>query len=306
VDDIGDQTGKVTIVTGGNSGIGKETCKVLLAKGARVYMGARSRERAEEALLQIKQETGKDDIHWLPMDLADLASVKRAAAQFLGQEKELHVLYNNAGIMATPFGRTVDGYELQWGTNLVGHWAFTKLLLPILEHTASLHPQGTVRVINVSSMGHNFAPSGGIVFDDLALTSGYWFVEWKRYGQSKLGNILLTKEIARRYGDKGIYSISLHPGSIHTNLVESTWIGQSVWVRKLYHMFGWGLYTPHQGALTQLYAGTSPDIVTNNLNGSYLDPIAVLSRPSVYARDPELAKKLWDHLEQELGDLGAF
>jgi len=301
---VPDQSGKVVIVTGGNSGIGKETCRVLLAKGAKVYLGARSKEKAEEAINEIKKLTGKEDIHFLPMDLQDLSSLKDASEHFLSQENQLHLLYNNAGIMATPYGVTKDGYESQFGTNVVGHFALTKLLLPILETTASQTPPGTVRVINVSSLGHNFAPSGGILFDDLHLLKGYWFAEWKRYGQSKLGNVLLTNEITRRYGSKGICSISLHPGNIHTNLAAGTSMAQSRFGRWITSCGSKFLITPAMGAITQLYAGTSPEVVEKNLNGAYLVPYAKVQPASAYGRNVELGIKLWEFLDEEVSKKG--
>lgn len=301
---IPDQSGKVVIVTGGNSGIGRETCKVLLGKGAKVYLAARSREKAEEAINDIKKITAKEDIHFLPMDLQDLQSVKAAVEAFLQQESRLDLLYNNAGIMASPYSVTKDGYEAQFGTNVVGHFALTKLLLPLMERTAGNSPPGTVRVINVSSMGHAFAPPGGIVFDDLHLSKGYWWPEWKRYGQSKLGNILMTNEIARRYGPSGIYSISLHPGNINTNLTSGTYIAQSRFGRAVNCLVSVFLLSTPQGALTQLYAGTSPEIVEKNLNGAYLVPFAKVGKPSAYAKDAELGEKLWSFLEQEMAEKG--
>eukprot|EP01113_Clastostelium_recurvatum_P046950 TRINITY_DN8300_c0_g1_i3.p1 TRINITY_DN8300_c0_g1~~TRINITY_DN8300_c0_g1_i3.p1 ORF type:complete len:319 (+),score=70.57 TRINITY_DN8300_c0_g1_i3:32-958(+) len=301
VDEIPDHTGKVVLVTGGNSGIGKETCKQLLLKGARVYMGARSKVRADEALADIKRETGKEDIHWLEMDLADLTSVSNAAKTFLAQEKELHTLYNNAGIMATTFARSKDGIEEQFATNVVGHFALTKLLLPTLLKTAKNTPPGTVRVINVSSMGHQFAPRGGIHFEDTAL-EGYWFAEWQRYGQTKLGNILMTKEIARLYADQGIYSLAMHPGNIATNLNSKTSYGQTWFGALSNKVLPYILISPADGALTQLYAGTSQEVVDKDLNGAYLVPYAKMATPSSYAQDPALATKLWDYLEDLVKD----
>eukprot|EP01112_Ceratiomyxa_fruticulosa_P021077 TRINITY_DN7334_c0_g1_i2.p1 TRINITY_DN7334_c0_g1~~TRINITY_DN7334_c0_g1_i2.p1 ORF type:complete len:317 (-),score=72.68 TRINITY_DN7334_c0_g1_i2:171-1121(-) len=299
--EVPDQTGKVVLVTGGNNGLGKETCKVLVSKGAKVYMGARSREKASEAINDIKTQTGKEDIHWLPLDLANLQSVKEAADTFLRQERELHILYNNAGIMATPYAVTADGYEAQFGTNTVGHYALTRLLLPILESTAANYPKGTVRVVNVSSSGHGWAPTGGIIFDDLhLLNKSYWNVEWQRYGQSKLGNILLTQEIVKRYSDKGIYSLSLHPGGVSTGLQAPAVINHSRVGRFFSAIIEKLLVPVEQGAITQLYAGTSEEVITKELNGKYLVPTAKVGCPTKYATDLELADKMWNFLEVEV------
>jgi len=208
--------------------------------------------------------------------------------------------------MGSPYSVTKDGYESQFGTNVVGHFAFTKLLLPTLESTASKEAKGNVRVINVSSAAHKLAPSGGIVFNELHLLN-YWWAEWRRYGQSKLGNILLTNEITRRYGPKGIYSISVHPGGVNTNLASGTNLVQNTlgplknWTNWLAGFF---MLTPAQGAITQLYAGTSPDIVTKNLNGAYLVPYGEVTQPSSYGQNAELAEKLWDFLDKEVTQKG--
>lgn len=299
-DDIPDQSGKVAIVTGGNTGIGKVTCKVLVAKGAKVYMGARNQEKAEEAINDIKKETGKEAIYWLPLDLADLASVREAAENFKRQEKELHILINNAAVMAIPFSRTKDGYEMQWGTNVVGHFALIKGLLPTLLETASHTPQGTVRVINVSSVAHKMlAPKGGIVFNDLALTGGWWFAEWRRYGMSKLANVLLTKEISQRFKERGIISVALHPGVIKTQLHSN--VKQSWSILLPMKMDRTPKISEEEGAYTQLYAATHPRAVTENWNGKYLVPMAKLEEPAKEANNLELARKLWDYLDAEVG-----
>jgi len=294
-DDIPEQSDKIVIVTGGNSGIGKVTCKVLLARGAKVYMGARNKNKAEEAIAEIKKETGKENIHWLPLDLASLASVKDAVEHFKSQERELHILVNNAGLFGLPFELTKDGYEVQWATNVVGHFAFTTGLLPLLEETAAR--VGPVRVINVSSEAHRiFTVSGGINFKDLTLKD-YWFGEWRRYGQSKLGNILITKEIARRYGDKGIISIALHPGEIVTQYFGT----QQNWsIKVILKISSYRAISAEEGAYTQIYAATHERIIEENLNGAYLTPMAKVTKPSESAQDKKLAEELWDYLEKDV------
>jgi len=290
--------GKIAIVTGGNTGLGKETCLQLLAHGAKVYLAARSPERAKEAIDSILAQTGKSerDLIFLKMDLSDQSSIKAAAQEFLGKEQSLHLLINNAGVMATPFSRTKDGFELQWGTNVVGHFALTKRLLPILLSTATKSSEGEVRVVNVSSYGHTMAPPEGIRLEDTDLENES---TWTRYGQSKLGNILLTNELKRRYGDRGLYALSAHPGSVDTELVRGplesygsflwpiTWVTQKMTA-----------LTVQNGAITQLYCATSPEIVSKELNGKYFVPYAKVNQGSENARNEELGKKLWDHLEQ--------
>jgi len=272
------------IVSGGNSGVGKSTCKILLSKGAKVYMAARNREKAEAAIKEIKEITGKDDIHWLKLDLSDFSSIREAVDEFRAKERFLHVIYNNAGGINLPLGMTKDGYEVTFATNTIGPFLFTYFLLPILETTASQHPPGTVRIVWTSSAIHKICgPREGIYFNDLTLT-GRWFDSWQRYSQSKLGNILVSNEFAKRYFSKGIISISVHPGGVAT---EGNANG-SAWKLKLMSLF---IYTPDQGALTQLYAGTTLSILEEDLNGKYLEPVAKIASTSAQAKDEVLSEK---------------
>eukprot|EP01112_Ceratiomyxa_fruticulosa_P017451 TRINITY_DN5435_c0_g1_i1.p1 TRINITY_DN5435_c0_g1~~TRINITY_DN5435_c0_g1_i1.p1 ORF type:complete len:302 (-),score=62.86 TRINITY_DN5435_c0_g1_i1:119-1024(-) len=289
ISDIPSQEGKVVIVTGGNSGIGKSTCKILLSKGAKVYMAARSREKAEAAIKDIKELTGKDDIHWLKLDLADFASIKEAVDEFKSKERYLHTIYNNAAVISVPIATTKDGYELSFATNTIGPFLFTYFLTPVLEHTASESPRGTVRIVWTSSAIFKIiAPTEGICFDDLSL-NGRFMHAWQRYAQSKLGNVLVSNEFAKRYVDKGITSIALHPGGVAT---EGTASG-SLWKQRL---MSWFIYTPDQGALTQLYAGTTPEVFEKDLNGKYLEPIGKVASSTKQATDTVLAEKLWNFL----------
>eukprot|EP01118_Nematostelium_gracile_P006322 TRINITY_DN2032_c0_g1_i1.p1 TRINITY_DN2032_c0_g1~~TRINITY_DN2032_c0_g1_i1.p1 ORF type:complete len:252 (+),score=61.25 TRINITY_DN2032_c0_g1_i1:93-848(+) len=245
--DVGDMTGKVVVVTGANSGIGKETVRVLASRGAKVYLGARNPDKAQEAIKDIISKIGEsfeNNIVFLQMDLADIQSIRSAAERLIQDEPEIHVLINNAGVMATPYEFTKDGYEMQWGTNVVGHFVLTKLLLPTLQSTAKNHPKGTVRIINVSSVGHKMAPRNGISFEDTRLPNSS---AWTRYGQSKLGNILMSKEIAKRYAEDGIFSISLHPGGIRTGLYQSTDMSKK-WYSALWHLATPFLVNPPEGA----------------------------------------------------------
>ncbi|KAH9973215.1 hypothetical protein BGW80DRAFT_1459128 [Lactifluus volemus] len=216
---VPDQAGKIVIITGGNEGIGRETARMLLSKGAKVYIAARSEERSQRTITELKEETGKDSIDFLNLDLSDLASIKTAVEQFRSKETALHTLYNNTCVMYTPIEKvTAQGWDMQFGTNVLGHFYLTKLLLPVLTETAKKAPAKTVRVINVSSIGHYLGAEEGIRWS--TLTPGDQMAEERKklgsirlFGQSKLGNILFSNELARRYGGEGIVSISLHPGT---------------------------------------------------------------------------------------------
>jgi len=298
--DVPDQTGKTVIVTGGNGGIGKETARVLLSKGARVYIATRSEEKSREAIEELKKETGKDGIFFLKLDLSDLVSVKAAAEEYIGKETELHTLYNNGGVMYTPIDHvTTQGFDMQFGTNVLGHFYLTKLLLPVLTTTAKKTPAGTVRVVNVSSIGHHYGAPEGIRW--ATVTTGNDSLEARKklgntklYGQSKLGNVLFSNELARRYGGEGIVSTSLHPGAINTDLARYS--------SSLLQRFGRIVtYDVSYGAITSLYAGTAPD--ASSLNGKYLTAWARVVTPNKKALDPELANKLWEWCEEQVKDI---
>eukprot|EP01117_Protostelium_nocturnum_P007278 TRINITY_DN2603_c0_g1_i1.p1 TRINITY_DN2603_c0_g1~~TRINITY_DN2603_c0_g1_i1.p1 ORF type:complete len:324 (+),score=118.65 TRINITY_DN2603_c0_g1_i1:97-1068(+) len=296
--DIPDLNGKVALVTGGNSGIGKETCVELAKRGAKVYMGARNPDRALPALEEIKKRAGSDaKVEFLKLDLEDLSSVKSAAQEVIKKEKKLHLFFQNAGVMATPYSLTKDGFENQWGTNVVGHFALTKHLLPLLLSTAKESKQGEVRVINTSSYGHNMAPADGVHLEDPNLEN---YDTWTRYGQSKLGNILISKELTRRYKNQGLYSLSVHPGAVQTELTRGPEASYGFWIKPVSWLFSLFYLTANQGAITQLYAGTSPKVVERGQNGAYLIPYAREYKPSHHAEDEDLAKKVWEKLETQV------
>ncbi|KIM25455.1 hypothetical protein M408DRAFT_331202 [Serendipita vermifera MAFF 305830] len=291
-DDMVDMSDKIVFVTGGNGGIGYISCKEMLRKNAKVYVGARDSEKSRDAMKRLKDETGKDPI-LISLDLSDLHQVRKAAEEFLQKESRLDVLLNNAGVMACPIERlTKDSYDLQFGTNVLGHFHLTSLLLPAL--LASPSP----RVINVSSIGHSYPQSGGIQFGTLkGPKQGTWIPglgiseRYKYYGQSKLGNILHANELARRYKDKGLVAISVHPGFVKTELMRN----HSSFATRLTQTMS---ITPEQGAITQLFAATAPE--AKNLSGKYLVPFAKEQAPSRFAQDQDLAKKMWDWCESEL------
>lgn len=297
VDQIPDLTGKVVIVTGANTGIGKETAKTLLAHGAKVYIAARNQTASEEAIRQLKQETGNEAI-FLKLDLGDLKAIKASAEEFLSKETQLHILLNNAGVMVPPIELvTADGYDLQFGTNVLGHYYFTKLLLPILISTAKATPEGKVRVVNLASCAHLF---GGLDFN--TFKDGPARKKCSRtslYNQSKFGNVVLALELAKRYGDQGIISTALNPGNINSDLPRHILplfpnIVKQIIIKVL-------LYEVSQGALTQLYAATSPEAAS--LNGKYLVPWARVRPPRQETQDPQLGKALWDWLEEQVKDV---
>ncbi|CAA7262941.1 unnamed protein product [Cyclocybe aegerita] len=290
VEDIPDLSGRVVIVTGANTGVGKETVKALLQHNAKVYVAARSQDKAEQAIQDLKEQTGKDGI-FLKLDLGDLKGVKASAEEFLSKEKELHILFNNAGVMVPPIDQvTTQDYDLQFGTNVLGHYYFTTLLLPALIAGAKSSPDGKARVVNTSSSAAYFANT--IDFNTVKNTAA----RKKKgtgslYAQSKLGNVLFANEFGRRYADQGIVSTSVNPGNLRSDLQRHLSVFERTFIN-------WMLYPTSFGALTQLYAGTSPQGA--DMNGQFLIPWARPAALPSGARDPKLGEELWKWLEEQV------
>ncbi|KAJ7086641.1 NAD-P-binding protein [Mycena epipterygia] len=302
-DDVPDLAGQIFLVTGGNAGIGRETCRVLVARNAKVYLAARSEEKARATIEDICRSTGKADIHFLQVDLADLASVRKAAAEYNSKEQELHVLVNNGGVLYAPAigPLTAQGYDVQFGVHVLGHYLLTQLLLPTLLRTARGEVSGTprrVRVIAVASDAHETtAPKQGIVWEslqkgDAALRARKKLTGTSLYGQSKLGMILISSELARRYGDQGVVAISLHPGGVKSELMRNlnpiiAWIVERI-----------RIYPVSLGVITSLYAATSEAAL--DMNGEYLTAWARRQVPSKHAQNAETAKRLWKWCEEQV------
>ncbi|OAJ36614.1 hypothetical protein BDEG_20772 [Batrachochytrium dendrobatidis JEL423] len=304
VDAIPDLTGKVVMVTGGNTGIGYEMCLELARKGAQVVMASRSADRAAAAIARIKQQLPQASIEFMHLQLSDLHQVQKASSEYIASGKPLNILINNAGIMASPFKLSMDGIEEQFATNHVGHFLLTTALLPVLLR--SHDDKDMPRIVNVSSNYHNKAPlPQGIRFDKINDPGDQDI--WQRYGQSKLSNILFSNALNKRYGDR-IYINSVHPGFVKTELTRGptasygAWFTPLMWVAKAI-----GAISSQQGALTPLYAATSPDIVKNNAKNRYFVPIAIDSPEGLtdLAKSDDLAEQLWEFtdklVKQKLG-----
>ncbi len=292
IDDMPDQAGRTVLVTGANSGLGVRTAEALAAQGARVLMGCRHEARAEAArALVAAAATGPAPVV-VPLDLADLASVRAAASEVDGLVDRLDVLMNNAGVMATPPARTADGFEMQFGTNHLGHFALTGLLLPVLGRATA------PRVVTTSSNGHKL---GRVDFDDLH-SDRKRYAKWRAYAQSKLANLLFAFELDRRARAAGrdLVSVGAHPGYSATHLTDNA--GGRLW-RKASDFGDW-LFAQSDaaGALPQLYAATMPEVE----GGQYYGPDGFqefrgtphLSHPTRAARNPTTASRLWQLSEQ--------
>ncbi|EJU00118.1 NADP-binding protein [Dacryopinax primogenitus] len=264
-------------------------------------MASRSPERAETAIADLKMITKKDDIHFIKLDLADLENVKASAAEFQSKEKELHMLFNNAGVMSTPMHMlTKQGFDMQFGTNVIGPLYFTKLLIPTLLETAKTTPGGKVRVITTSSNGHYGAFKGGILWETLkdGPERNKKLSRTTAYFQSKWGDVVFANELARRYGDQGIVSTSLNPGLVDTELGRyiPAWFASMMGFVKLILN-----RADPDGAMTQLYAGTAPE--TASANGKYFIPLAREGIPREDTHDEGMGKKLWDYIDEVTADI---
>ncbi|KAK0185515.1 hypothetical protein F5146DRAFT_937364 [Armillaria mellea] len=288
VDDIPDLSGKVVIVTGGNTGVGFETAKAILPRNAKVYIACRNETKARAAIEKLREATGKDALY-LPLDLASFMSIQAGASNFLSKEKELHILFNNAGVMEPDISElTVEGYDLTIGVNVLGHFYFTKLLLPALLAVAQ-NSDGAIkaRVVNTASVATELnskldyeAFKDGPVRRKLGTVSLYF--------QSKFA--LFSTELSRRYGDEVVTSC-VNPGNLSTELQRTLQGVKRFVINRI-------LYPAPYGALTQLYTGTS--VEGANFNGKYFVPWARLWKPSPASQDVETGKRLWDWLEEQV------
>jgi len=279
-------------VTGGNTGIGKETIRVLLQKNAKVYMASRSPDKARQAIEELKQKTGHE-CNFLELDLANLDKVTKAAEAFKRQEKELHILFNSGGVMVPPVEKlTDDGYDLQFGTNVLGHAHFTLSLMPELIAGAKSSPDGKSRVVNVSSIA-TYRNTPPLIKWETLREHPSRRAEGTRalYAQSKYGNVAFSNELARRYGDQGVISNALNPGNIKTDLQRHLSVSRKAFFDAFI------LYPVSLGALTQLYVGTSPK--TSGINGGWFIPWARDSTHSEKTRNPALEDDLWNWIEEQ-------
>ncbi|TQS32900.1 hypothetical protein Golomagni_06772, partial [Golovinomyces magnicellulatus] len=267
--DVPDQTGKVYIVTGSNTGVGREVASILYSKNAKVYMAARSEDKANKAIDDIQTAWPKStgSLVFQPLDLADLSTIKNSAEQF--KDAKLHGLINNAAVQALtaepPNNTTAQGYEIHMGVNVLGTFLFTKLLTPKLITTAKSEPPNTVRIVWVSSLGLETVGE-----KDLGLTPeylDYWpsLSPLERYGISKAGNWLYAVEFANRYKDSGVVSVPCNPGHLRSDLYRD---GGTLF-KAFLHTFI--TYPPVYGAYTELFCALSPKLTIEN-SGAWVAP----------------------------------
>ncbi|OCT16237.1 short-chain dehydrogenase [Paenibacillus pectinilyticus] len=275
---------QTVLVTGANSGMGLATTVALAKEGAHVVMLCRSRERGEQALVEARHQSSSERIELMLCDLASLASIRAFAAAFLAKHNVLDVLVNNAGVVTLKRRTTADGFESMMGVNHLGHFLLTQLLLDAVIRA----PQG--RIVNVSSGAHKI---GRIDWANPHLQRG--FRVWNGYAQSKLANILFTRELAKRLAGTSATANSLHPGAVGTNIGVDRDTGFGKAVLAMVRPF---FLTPAQGADTAVYLATSPDVRTVSGEYYYRRKIAPVS---ARAKDEALARQLWAWSEEQVG-----
>ncbi len=280
---------KTVLITGANDGIGRATAERLARKGAHLVLACRNETKAQRTADYLVQATGNERIDTIPLDLADLGSVRAASELFLAEHPRLDVLINNAGVYCETLELTPDGYELQFGVNHLGHFLLTLNLLPAMQCSKLCG-----RVINVASAMHT---KGGIDFGNLRGERGAKAYDGtSAYSQSKLANILFTKELDRRHGAE-LTTNCLHPGVVGTSLANKK--------GKLFTKTIWSLYkpfarSPESGADTSVYLASSPEV--REVSGRYFNPTQCLVKPSPTANNEQLARRLWEYSEAAVRD----
>lgn len=265
--------------------------------GARVFLAARTPSKAESAISEIKTAVPDANITFLELDLASFESISKAVETFKASSDRLDILMNNAGVFGLPNGLTKDGYEVHFGTNHMGHALLIKLLLPTLQSTAE-KPDSDVRIINLSSDGHMTPPKGGLILEGVT-TAQEKYGTLPLYGQSKLANILYTRELAKRFPE--IKTVAVHPGVVDTGLTLTFQQSNSWWAKPAYSVLkAVILTTPERGARTQLWCATSKETKT----GVYYIPVGKENAGSGYSRDEKLVNELWEYTEKELAKHG--
>ena len=295
-----DLSGKTVLITGGTSGLGAESARALASKGARVVITARTEEKGAAAAARISQSVGSK-IDFERLELGSFASIRACAEQIRNKYPNINILLNNAGVMASPYTETEDGFEQQFGANHLGHFLLTGLIAPCLIAGAP------ARVVSVSSRAHQMSP---VVFDDI-LFKEREYNKWAAYGQSKTANVLFAVELDRRLKNRNVRAFALHPGVIETEL--SRHMDQTdhelLEARAAARGGPMRTKTVPAGAATSVYAATAPEL--EGQGGLYLEDCHVAEVSDKkdggegvcsYAVDPDAAKRLWSVSEDLIGE----
>lgn len=291
-----DLHGRIALVTGGSSGLGRETARALAAHGAEVILTARDVPKGETVAADIRAATGNARVSVGELELGSLASVRAFAARVLASHPRLDLLIDNAGVMACPFAKTADGFELQFGSNHLGHFLATCLLVPALLRSDA------ARIVCLSSRGHHIAP---VDFDDLHFERRP-YDKWQSYGQAKTANVLFAVGLDRRLGARGVHAFAVHPGAIVTELGRHLQPEDIQFLQA--RARGMQFKSVEQGAATSCFAATAPELAGRG--GLYLEDChvaAVNDAPDAlegvksYALDAANAERLWTVSEALVG-----
>ncbi|OBV10354.1 SDR family NAD(P)-dependent oxidoreductase [Erythrobacter dokdonensis] len=294
-----DLSGMSVFITGANSGLGQETARAMAATGAHVIMAGRDQARLDEAVAAIRQSVPQARLDTITLDLASLESIRAATSRARQRFEKIDLLINNAGVMACPFEHTADGFERQFGTNHLGHFALTAELMPLIE-------KGTAkRIVNLSSRGHQFAP---VDFDDPNFERRP-YDPWISYGQSKTANVLFTVGLEQRFVVLGIHAYAVHPGGIQTNLGRhmTEEMVAALMQRVTSSDSGFQWKTIPQGAATSCWAATARElegrggVYCEDCHVAEVDDVSSTGGVRSYAVNPSYADQLWKLSEELTG-----
>jgi NAD(P)-dependent dehydrogenase (short-subunit alcohol dehydrogenase family) len=294
-----DLSGRTVFITGANSGLGQETARAMAARGAEVVLAGRDQAKLDAAVAAILADHPKAHLDTLTIDLGSLESIRAATSRARQQLRKIDLLINNAGVMATPFLHTHDGFEMQIGTNHFGHFAMTAELMPLIERG---HLK---RIVNLSSRGHHFAP---VDFDD-PFFQHRAYDPWVAYGHSKTANVLFSVGLEARFAVLGIHAYAVHPGGIQTNLGRhmTPEMTEALMARVTSRDTGFQWKTIPQGAATSCWAATAPElegkggVYCEDCHVAEVDDESPTQGVRSYALNPSFADRLWKLSEELTG-----
>ncbi len=294
-----DLSGRTVFITGANSGLGQETARAMASRGAHVIMAGRDQGKLDEAVAAIHAAHPKAQLDTLTVDLTSLENIRAATSRARQRFQKIDLLINNAGVMATPFLHTRDGFEMQIGTNHFGHFALTGELFPLIERGA------LKRIVNLSSRGHHFAP---VDFDDPHFERRP-YDPWQSYGHSKTANVLFSVGLEQRFAVLGIHAYAVHPGGIQTNLGRhmTPEMVETLMARVTSSDTGFAWKTIPQGAATSCWAATAPElegtggVYCEDCHVAEVDDESATGGVRSYAVNPSFAERLWKLSEDATG-----
>jgi NAD(P)-dependent dehydrogenase (short-subunit alcohol dehydrogenase family) len=294
-----DLSGCTVFITGANSGLGQETARAMASKGAHVIMAGRDQAKLDEAVAAIRADVPSAELDTITVDLGSLESIRASTSRSRQRFAKIDILINNAGVMATPFTHTKDGFEMQFGTNHLGHFALTGELMPLIERGT------TKRIVNLSSRGHHMGP---VHFDDPNFVHRP-YDPWSSYGQSKTANILFTVGLEQHFAVLGIHAYAVHPGGIQTNLGRhmTPEMMEALIARVTTSDSGFAWKTIPQGAATSCWAATAPElegqggVYCEDCHVAEVDDVSSKGGVRTYALNPSYAEQLWALSEDATG-----